>query len=207
MRSVVVLLDCDGVLADFTGAYLDLVYEFTGERFAHADVTHFKIADAAFFKDVSTRHPNLRFSIDQHITQSPTFCRNLAVLPGSQAAVERIRKTGARVYCVTSPWHSSPYWQYERTKWLSEHFGFKPSEVVSTNDKRIVAGDILVDDKLDNLTDWHHGLPLLWDAPYNQYPTHIARVTDWEQVHRYVEACDDCFDLMKKGMKVTCGDH
>jgi 5'(3')-deoxyribonucleotidase len=78
----------------------------------------------------------------------------------------------ADVYAVTSPLDGSPTWAYDREQWLAEYLGFDGRHVISARDKRLVAGDAFVDDKLEHLVEWRaawpKGLPIMWTEPHNE---------------------------------------
>ena len=64
--------------------------------------------------------------------------------------MEELRAAGHEVLVVTAPFDTD-YWAREREVWLRRNLGFKRSEVMSVSRKERVHGDVLVDDKVDNL--------------------------------------------------------
>jgi 5'(3')-deoxyribonucleotidase len=79
--------------------------------------------------------------------------------------------TWADVYAVTSPMNG-PFWAHDRETWLQQHYGISHRRVVSVQDKFVVYGDALVDDKLAHLVEWSdafpHGRAILWRIPPNR---------------------------------------
>lgn len=117
--------------------------------------------------------------------ETPGFCRSLEPLPGAVEAIREIQ-TFADVYAVTSPFHS-PTWVHERDAWLKEHFGLEKKNIVYTSAKYLVGGDVLLDDRPENVTKWREfnpeGVGLLWHLPQTRnhmYPG--PRVYSWEEV-------------------------
>lgn len=173
-----VLLDVDGVLADFVSRYLDLVEEVTGRRYTHADVTEFDIGKALGFT------PEQSKTIASGIRTG--FASSLEPLPGAIDAVKRLREV-AEVYIVTSPWNSCETWMSERERWLRVHFDFPHSHVIHGSAKHIVTGDVLVDDRHDTCVKWRDAHPgktvVMWQAPWNEHCEWPGVLTnDWERL-------------------------
>jgi 5'(3')-deoxyribonucleotidase len=173
---MVILLDVDGVLADFTGAVLRVGNKFSGMQKTHEDVTMWDIWKV--FPD------RCKEDILKEVS-SAGFCSGLECLPHAKKMVSNLREMGD-VYAVTSPWHSSPTWCWERTLWLLEHFGFEANQVVHTHEKRLVRGDVLIDDRVETIKAWDaevgNILGILWDAPYNRSEKVHWRVKDWDEL-------------------------
>lgn len=178
-----VLLDVDGVLADFVAGYLDLVAEVTGKRFTHQQVTEFNIGTA------------LGFTAEQSAAIAAGvvtgFASNLAPLPGAIDAVKRLREI-AEVYIVTSPWNKCDTWMSERERWLRTHFDFPHSHVLHGSAKHLVRGDVLVDDKTETIVKWQAANPgstaILWECPWNKHDAWAGVLTnDWDRLIRLVE--------------------
>jgi hypothetical protein len=56
---------------------------------------------------------------------------------------------------------------------LKKHFSIDKHHVISTSAKYVCAGDVLIDDKLENLKKWVHcnpnGLAIRWLGPANRF--------------------------------------
>lgn len=186
MNRPTVLLDVDGVLADFVSGYLALLAEHTGIVRAPADVTSFDIAASLGLS------PEQAARMKRAIDDAPHFARHLAVCPGAQEGVARLRKV-AEVYVVTSPWNTNRTWTYDREQWLAEHFGIPHRRVVHTSAKHLVRGDVLVDDKTSTLREWQAahraGLAVQWVTLHNRHDswndTHTA---DWDALCEIVRS-------------------
>jgi len=176
-----ILLDVDGVLADYLAAVLPLVLAVTGRRYAHADVVQWDFAKALGLSDDETERVHA-------LTREPGFCAGIPVLPGAPEGVRALRGH-ADVYFTTSPTHGL-HWYYERTEWLVRHFDASVEHVLHVKHKEVVAGDVIVDDKPEHVVEWyrHHpgGHAVLWDQLYNRgwhMPGgHLTRGTDWNHV-------------------------
>lgn len=179
-----VLLDVDGVIADFSGLYLRLATIITGCPYSVNEVTEWNIAKAIKLPEWAKEKLNGRLSI-------PGLAREIEALPGAVRAVKRIAEI-ADVYFVTAPLAVCPTWAADREAWLVEHFGASlGGRVISTSHKGPIAGDVMIDDKPENLDDWvsagHDGVPLLWDAPYNRKSRAGRRVGNWREAITVIE--------------------
>lgn len=157
-----ILLDVDGVLADFVQPVLDYAKTLTGRTYTHEDVTQWDIAAAIGVG------PEL-----WAVTKKPGFCEALAVIPGSQEMVKQLQAIGD-VYIATSP-TSSLTWAGERATWLRRHFDIPQKKIISTHAKYAISGHFLIDDKAANLMNWEDenpdGVAILVAAPWNSDDT------------------------------------
>lgn len=177
-----VLLDVDGVLADFVAKYLDDLYALTGVRHTKAEVNDWEIKNALnLSKEVELR---MVAKIEEE-----GWCYNIPILPDAQEGVQALREI-ANVHIVTSPWWSSTYWAGERYRWLKDHFNFSYKEVTQTHSKHKMHGDYLVDDKHGTLVKWKEahseGVPILWGTPHNINDDATWRVNSWDQLLQMV---------------------
>ncbi len=172
-----VLLDCDGVLGDFTSEvvrFCNLYARKTGEpEIRLEDVTDFDILECLGFSEFQDQ-------LDQHLAAT-NYCARMPVLPGSQAFVEKIRTMGHEVVIVTSPYSAVPNWGTERTRWLWRHFGVHADDVILAKRKDRIAGDVLVDDKLDNLRGFRDR-GILFDQPWNRDNAGAFRAKTYQDV-------------------------
>lgn len=98
----------------------------------------------------------------------------------------------ADVYAVTAPLDGSPTWSFEREEWLMDKFNFARSEIVHARDKRLIAGDAFVDDKLVHLVDWSKEYPqklaIMWSEAHNsREPWTGARANNYKELYDILE--------------------
>lgn len=185
------LLDCDGVLADFLGSFLSCLNQYSDLKITSDMATDWHI----------TRSPEIARRLGElgdagwaedaawAAVKRPGFCRNIRALPGAREAVARLSSV-ADVHVVTSPYSGNPTWMSERETWLFEEMGIHHGKIVHTGAKHLVRGDVFVDDREENVAAWEEAWPeaatILWKVPSN---AHVGRSTDtWDDVHRAVEA-------------------
>lgn len=165
-----VVLDVDGVIADFVGAVLD-------------------VRNAIVFPPLSRDHvkewdmetllpPGHRDAFFWHCGR-PGFCARLAEFPSAIAALRELQRRGHEIVFATAPWNS-PTWIEERTAWLQARF--PGVEIHHVKDKTGVHGDVFIDDKPEHVIAWSQAHPgahaRLWDAPYNR-ESNLRRLHNW----------------------------
>lgn len=213
----VILIDCDGVLADLVTPVLEEANHIIQTRWDSEvlkgvqglirpapvrpeDLTEYDIAKA---------YPALRPSKVYEPLARPGFCRSLRPYPGAVAAVKRLQGLG-EVYCVTKA-HHSPYWHFEREEWLQVVMGIPRDRVIFAADKERVNGHFFIDDSIEHVWSWmddrgegfeemaweYFAVGFLWDQPYNRKipaypktdrsPPPFTRIRDWETIIKRVE--------------------
>jgi 5'(3')-deoxyribonucleotidase len=166
-----VLVDVDGVVADFVGATIRAL----GGGFKHDDVKDFNFVGTPDFDRVKA----------EAAWVSPGFVTNIPVLRYAIEGIMQLREISDVVFC-TAPFEGAPCWVSERVRWLERHFGAAPEEIIFAKDKSLVVGDMLVDDKCANLDRPGSWLPVCWDQPWNRMYRGL-RVTSWRGVRGLVE--------------------
>lgn len=163
-----ILLDIDGVCANFTKECLDLIEKHTGHRHHQDEITDYDIFRAL-------KREELRHLLSDAAVQAG-FCAGIEPLHGAAAVVEELKSLG-EVVVVTSPM-DTPHWTYERTEWIARHLGIPREQIVFAKSKHYIGGSFLIDDHADNCNAWHianrrwAGGPepraILIDAPWNR---------------------------------------
>jgi 5'(3')-deoxyribonucleotidase len=161
-----ILLDVDGVLADFAGALVDFVNLSRINPITRKSLTEWDLLKAAGASDQQEAFDRL--------ASRPGFCGTLAVCPGAQAFVKSLQEF-AEVVIVTAPYENAARWTHERLHWLKEHFAIDKRDVVFAKRKSLVAGDLLIDDALHNVGRNHYARSILIDQPWNQEPKDAKR--------------------------------
>jgi len=140
-RKLRLLLDCDGILADFVGGILNELRENELVDLRPEDFPNWEI-----FRQLDEYGPGIR-EFAGVVARRPGFCLNLPVYAGAKEGVQKLLDAGVELFIVTSPLIGSETWAHERDLWLAKNFGIPSSRVVHTQSKHIVQGDVFVDDK------------------------------------------------------------
>ena len=137
-----ILLDCDGVLADWAGYLLKkLDCGLTVD-----DIYDFKIR--LVLKELRGNAMAKRSSV---ICSTTSFVSSQPKLAWADELVSLSRSLGD-VIVLTSPWQSVG-WYDARIQWL-KGLGFKQDDVIVGRAKSWVAAVLFVDDKPANIIDW-----------------------------------------------------
>ena len=182
-----VVLDVDGVLADFVHGALQVINRLHphgpfGGYFVPSDVTQWEIEKLL----PEHLHAELFAAFCK-----PGFVADLPPYEGAISIVDHLRASGHDVVIATSPWKGSDHWIPERTAWLQRYWG--AIEIHHVHDKTGVRGDVFVDDKPAHVLAWAKANPtskaLLLDRPYNSAdnmldaPANVARIASLWQLY------------------------
>jgi 5'(3')-deoxyribonucleotidase len=179
----IVLLDCDGVLADFIGGVLEIVEHTLGLAYKHEDVDRFDFCAALSLAQHEARAVKSSIS-------TRGFCSSLVPYDGAKRGVAALEEI-ADVYIVTSPWDSCETWEHERKAWLYRHFKIPSSRVIHTSAKHLVCGDVFVDDKTSAVAAWREAwrfaTAVRWNTPHNARDEWNGRIcTSWDSLNALV---------------------
>ena len=167
-KKPVLLLDMDGIIADFNLYSLQTYNRIFGTKYDESKVDQY-IGD----------HEVIDKSIDVKALRRPykdpgSFI-NLPVIPGSQAAVAKLLKF-FDIFVVTTQYYGNPTCVHEKHVWLQRHFPAIADQGVFTKHKPQVKGDILVDDRPSNCAAYKAANPgaktaslqYKWSVPADQ---------------------------------------
>jgi 5'(3')-deoxyribonucleotidase len=178
LHDEIAILDVDGVFANFTEYYLEIVNEVLDTHYTESDIVHYGIDEClGLTKDEQRRIEAEILGLD--------FARNLSVLPGSVEGYRALAKVCTPIFC-TSIKKSNYTWTYDRAAWLDEHLFGSGREVAFTKHKYLVQGRIFVDDMPYHVEKWMKwnpkGTGVLWKRWYNEghCPAGATHTNDWD---------------------------
>jgi 5'-nucleotidase len=157
-----ILLDVDGVLADFATMAVNYA------RSRGVDATHANLSQWDLFKAMGCEH--LQDDFDAFVNACSAGA-SLTPYAGSRAFYTALCQLG-EVVIVTSPYKKAATWCYDRRLWLRKWFNteFGEPEIVFTSAKYLVRGDVLIDDGPHNVNEFP-GPVVIIDRPWNQPKT------------------------------------
>src|SRR3990167_5308049 len=170
-----VLVDIDNVVGDFVPHIFHQLAErqIEGPPPSCADCWN-------FFKH--------RFTSEAHnatieMLNNESFWATMPLVPGAKEAVELLQAVGHEIIFVTTPWEDCVGWHWHRTDWIRRNLG--KYSVVTTADKHVVDGSVLIDDRPENLLAWRQhqpGMPLLFDQLHNRADQSGFKRFTWSEV-------------------------
>jgi len=179
VRSLEIVVDLDGVCADFIGAYsqqglVPTYNRLSGETVAIEDFRSWDMKDAV-------KNPELL----TYIFHNPGFFRRLAPIEGCSYALKRLMHNGHKIFVATSG--CTPHSFTEKVEWCHEHLPFIPlSHICLIHHKSQLHGDVIIDDGPHNARAFRQSNPraaavsMIW--PYNrQSQDFTSLIGDWRR--------------------------
>jgi 5'(3')-deoxyribonucleotidase len=182
-----ILLDIDGVAANFIQGCIPIAEALVGRRVFHDDIDQFMIEHALGLGETQT------VALYKAV-MTEGWCRSLPAYEGAKEAVTFMREH-ATVIPVTAHFFDSKHWVYERDAWIIEHLGIPQTDIVHTHRKFQIDGDILIDDKISHLRSWIGRRPskrgVLFQRRYNQAEvlertSNITMINGWGNLVAYL---------------------
>jgi len=177
---MIVLVDMDGPLAQFElGVLLGWRVRYPKRPYIHLELrgdfwgqNQYEKLGAGFGSDASA------------IVDTPGFFGNLFPVPGAKEALLKLSKSWCKVAICSTPRPGLLHTEEEKMIWIERNLGKQfLKDVVFTQDKTLVEGNILIDDKPDiagaNLCPgWKQ---ILWDMSFNRQSLIVPRVRNWQE--------------------------
>ncbi|MBY0535981.1 MAG: 5'(3')-deoxyribonucleotidase [Chitinophagaceae bacterium] len=166
-----IIVDMDEVMADVLGA-MELWYK---ERYA-APIDYDRMKEGSLVKGFPEEvQPIMRQRLFE-----PGFFRHLPVMANSQEVLKAINDK-YELFIVSAA-TEFPNSLKDKMEWLNDHFPFISwRQLVLCGDKKLVTGDVMIDDHGRNLVHFP-GEKWLYHAPHNVLVTEYERVMDWEEI-------------------------
>lgn len=179
-----ILVDADGVLEDLTQKWVIYLNEKYGTSVRYDDVTEW---------DMTKSFPSLTREQVYGAELKEELYDQLEPYEGAVEYVKKLQDDGHTVYVVTT----SPY-QIIKTKMEKVIFKYFPNlswkNVIITSNKKMIKGDVLIDDGIHNLLGADYK-KVLMTAPYNRAfhaeENGIIRVSSWREIYKVISEMAD----------------
>jgi 5'-nucleotidase len=168
----IVLVDMDGVLADFDGAT---------EIFLRQNHPHIPIAERKNFYFRHDYPDETHHGLINDLHASQHFFRNLEPITDALEGWQRIIDLGYEPRICSSPLHTNEWCKEEKLAWVEHHLGRRAMKTaLITSYKEECDGIALIDDRpeIKNATTapWRH---IIFDQPYNASIETELRLYGW----------------------------
>jgi len=179
MTNKIILIDMDGVLADFERGFLEA---YTA-KYPQRESISLENRTTFYIRE---QYPKQYAKDVEAIYLAPGFIRNLPPIPGTIKALQEMQELKLNAFICTSSLYPHDHCVGEKYDWVLHHLGnYWVKRIIVTKDKTLVRGDYLIDDKPKHtglLTPtWEH---IYYDAPYNRAITSRRRLTwdNWKSI-------------------------
>lgn len=169
MKPLTILVDLDGIAADFLAHWLDLI----NQKYPHLqlkteDVTTWDVVDIPKMAKLTEREKDKLYSL----IHGEHFFWDLKPIDGAANALKALKAEGHEVYFLSTA--AGPYSAKEKFQWVDKYFPFiGHSNITLTKHKINFKGDVLIDDKPSTLENyvktWPGSLALTIKYPYNAH--------------------------------------
>lgn len=169
-----ILIDMDGVIADFDKEFLQRWRE------RHPEKLYVPLEQRTTFYVKDSYPQELRLLVSEILLEA-SFFREMTPVPGAKEALEEMESKGFEVFICSSPLSIYGNCVLEKYEWVEKYLGRSwVNRIILTKDKTIIRADYLIDDKpeitgVEREPRWEH---ILYDRPYNR-EINRKRIT-WE---------------------------
>lgn len=177
MTRPVVLVDMDGPLADFEGAFYDLCADQAMPM--HAGRVHKRLPcrKHRFLTDCLTSQDK-KFA--RYVIENSDWFRHLDVTPGAIQGINELAEH-VDVWICTKPLEANARCRDDKAAWIRDHLGTDwEHRLILAPDKSMIRGDLLLDDAPKRLwlTDatWK---PVMFTMPWNQAGSAWDEIPHW----------------------------
>ena len=176
-----ILVDMDDVLEQLVPGWVEFVNEQFGTQVTTEDVREW---------DMSKAFPTLTHAQVYSVVNDERLWDHVQPMPGAAEALQRLMAEGHTVYIVTATGYQTMRSKMEKV--LFRYFPFLSwSQVIVTESKHLIKGDVLIDDGPHNLTRGDYR-KILFDANHNrsfdEASIGAVRVHDWQEAYAAVQS-------------------
>lgn len=178
-RNLTILVDMDDTIEDLLGAWSKALNDMFGTDVRVEDIWDW---------DLRVAYPSLTDEQIFSVLNENWFWKSVKPLPHAATYLKRLIDDGHEVYIVSSSGYLTIKDKMEEV--LFKYFPFIDwNHVIITSNKRMIRGDVLVDDGIHNHIGGDY-LKILMDAPHNRFinatGNGLIRVKSWPGIYRVI---------------------
>lgn len=178
-KETVILIDIDDVLTNMVVAWLKRIEEKYGVHRDYEDIQNW---------DMQKAYPELTKEEIYSVLYEEEFWDTVETKPDAIEYVRKLHEEGYQIYFCTASFCGNLEPKFKHT--IERDFPYiKWENIILSSNKKMIIGDFLVDDNIDNLVDGVYK-GILVDTPYNRSlpdiylkKKGITRVTNWKQIY------------------------
>ncbi len=172
---MIILVDADGVLENHTHVWIEMLNEKYGRTVKYDDVKDWNMGKA---------YPGLTRDQIYDIELDDRMYDLMQPLDGAKECLEKLLENNNEVYVVTSTPYKALKSKLEKV--LFRYYPFlKWKDIIVTSNKKLIKGDVLIDDGVHNLLEGDYK-KILVSTPYNESfdaeANNIIRVKNWKEI-------------------------
>ncbi len=162
----IVLVDMDGVIAEFDQAWIKAYYSYYPEKTLPIN----KSKCGCYFEHPVWSDPTTNLEMYKVLYNYLNLFYILDPIPNALRSIKEMEKCGYTIFFCSHPTVENSTCASDKYEWLKKHFGLEyAKKLILTQDKTVIYGDYLIDDKviIDGVNknpSWKH---LLFKTPYN----------------------------------------
>lgn len=159
------LLDQDGVLADFDKAFWDLCQHLEIEMniLSMDDPNRKRFMTDNIMNRKDSNRARQYVDFGKH-----RWFRDLPIMDGAQEGVAALEDAGIDVWVCTKPLEANWRCRDDKAEWIRQYFPHLEDKMIFAPDKGLIKGDILLDDapkvKWFDYAEWE---PVVFPHPFN----------------------------------------
>lgn len=177
-----IFVDQDNTLNDFIESILNHARNFFGLKsfeLKREQCMTYHLLQYAFPKDEVKAATDEMFSIKG-------FWSTMQIQPGAYDVMKELVKRHD-VYILTCPWPTSDNCISEKIEWVRENLPFfDVRKMIFACNKKLLRGDVLVDDAPHYLKDNGAKTTIAFDYPYNRDIEVNFRAKTWEEIGKII---------------------
>ena len=175
MQRYKILVDLDNTINDFSDtldkALIKLNYTLNPDR-----KKTYKLS-----KYIISKSKSKSIKATDKVLNSKIFWKAIPVKDQAKNIVRRLCNVHD-VYIVTTLWESYQGCARDKYNWIMKNLPFFDlNKVIFESKKWLVDGDVIIDDKIENLEKFR-GISVCFDQPYNKTVQATHRVKNWSEI-------------------------